>query len=122
MLEIIFACLSMGLGSLLPVTTTALQNAVPRHEMGTTMALLNFLRQLGSAFAVAVFGTILIGLSGVARGSAHELLLRSGNPNIQGLASGFSLLFLLTGAALALALFFLIRMEERPLRDAHHPK
>ncbi len=122
MLEIIFACLSMGLGSLLPVSTTALQNAVPRHEMGTTMALLNFLRQLGSAFAVAVFGTILIGLSGVARGSAHELLLRAGNPNIQGLANGFSLLFLLTGMALALALFFLLRMEERPLRDAHHPK
>ena len=118
-LEIVLMALSMGLGTMLPVTTTALQNAVPRHEMGTTMALLNFLRQLGSAFAVAAFGTILIGLSGAPRGGAHELLLRAANPNIEGLSRGFGLLFLLTGVSLALALLFLARMEERPLRDAH---
>jgi hypothetical protein len=64
----------------------------------------------------------LIGLSGVARGSAHELLLRTGNQNTAGLASGFSLLFLLTGVALTLALLFLLRMEERPLRDAHEAR
>lgn len=121
-LEVVLISLSMGIGALLPVTTTALQNAVPRHEMGTTMALLNFLRQLGTAFAVAAFGTLLIGLSGAARGGAHELLLRVANQNAGGLSRGFELLFLLTGVSLAVALVFLARMEERPLRDAHSPK
>jgi EmrB/QacA subfamily drug resistance transporter len=115
--EILLAALSMGLGTMLPVTTTALQNAVPRHEMGTTMALLNFLRQLGSAFAVAAFGTILIGLSGAPRGAAHELLLRASNQNVDGLSHGFDLLFLITGVSLALSLVFLGRMEEKPLRE-----
>ncbi len=122
MLELLLAALSMGLGSLLPVTTTALQNAVPRHEMGTTMALLNFLRQLGSAFAVAAFGTILLGLSGLARGGAHELLMRAAGHDMAGLSRGFGLLFLLTGLSLAGALFFLIRMEEKPLHDGHQTK
>lgn len=117
--ELLLAALSMGLGTMLPVTTTALQNAVARHEMGTTMALLNFLRQLGSAFAVAAFGAILIGLSGAPRGGAHELLLRASNQNIDGLSRGFDLLFLITGASLALSLFFLSRMEEKPLRETH---
>jgi EmrB/QacA subfamily drug resistance transporter len=115
--ELLLAALSMGLGTMLPVTTTALQNAVPRHEMGTTMALLNFLRQLGSAFAVAAFGTILIGLSGAPRGAAHELLLRASNQNVEGLSRGFDLLFLVTGVSLALSLVFLARMEEKPLRE-----
>lgn len=120
LLEIILASLSMGLGAMLPVTTTALQNAVPRHEMGTTMALLNFLRQLGSAFAVACFGTILIGLSGAARGNAHEILLRATAQNTDGLARGFTWLFLLTAISLALSFFFLGRMEEKELRDTPH--
>ena len=121
-LEAVLASLSMGLGAMLPVTTTALQNAVPRHEMGTTMALLNFLRQLGSAFAVAGFGTILISLSGATHGSAHEILLRATAQNTQGLAHGFSWLFLVTALSLALSLVFLGRMEEKELRDAHHPQ
>ena len=117
--EVLLAALSTGLGTMLPVTTTALQNAVPRHEMGTTMALLNFLRQLGSAFAVAAFGTILISLSGAPRGAAHDLLLRAANQNVAGLSHGFDLLFLIAGASLALSLFFLARMEEKPLRETH---
>lgn len=122
LLETVLAALSMGLGAMLPVTTTALQNAVPHHEMGTTMALLNFLRQLGSAFAVALFGTILISLSGATRGSAHEILLRSSAQNTDSLARGFTWLFLLTALSLALSFVFLGRMEEKELRDAPHPK
>jgi EmrB/QacA subfamily drug resistance transporter len=117
--EVLLAALSMGLGSMLPVTTTALQNAVPRHEMGTTMALLNFLRQLGSAFAVAAFGAILIGMSGAPRGGAHELLLRASGQNADGLSRGFDHLFLITGVSLALSLLFLARMEEKPLRESY---
>jgi hypothetical protein len=107
---------------MLPVTTTALQNAVPRHEMGATMALLNFLRQLGSAFVVACFGTILISLSGAARGSAHEILLRATAQNTDGLAHGFTWLFLWTAVSLTLSFLFLGRMEEKELRDTPHAK
>ncbi|MDB5648497.1 MAG: major facilitator superfamily 1, partial [Hyphomicrobiales bacterium] len=117
--EVMLAALSMGLGSLLPVATVSLQNSVPKHELGTTMALLNFLRQLGSAFAVAAFGTILIALTaGSATGAAHELLLKQSGQDPVALATGFRILFLISGAALAISLTFLLRMDERPLRDA----
>ncbi|MDB5594829.1 MAG: transporter [Hyphomicrobiales bacterium] len=117
--ELLLAALAIGLGSLLPVATVSLQNSVPKHELGTTMALLNFLRQLGSAFAVAAFGTILIGMTtGSGAGGAHELLLKQATENIDGLATGFRILFLISAAALMVSMAFLLRMEEKPLRDA----
>lgn len=117
-LELLLAALSVGLGTLLPVVTISLQNAVPNHELGTTMALMNFLRQVGSAFAVAAFGTILIGLSASPGAGSHELLSREAGQDPAALVASFRMLFLVSSAALAVALVFLLRMEERPLRGA----
>jgi EmrB/QacA subfamily drug resistance transporter len=47
-----------GLGLIFPVTTTVVQNAVPRALMGTATASGVMFRQIGGTMAVAVFGAI----------------------------------------------------------------
>ena len=59
--EILFTVVSIGVGGVFPVTTISIQNAVPRHDLGTATALITFMRNLGAATGVAVFGTLVIG-------------------------------------------------------------
>ncbi len=47
-----------GLGLIFPVTTTVVQNAVPRDLMGTATASGVMFRQIGGSMSVAVFGAI----------------------------------------------------------------
>jgi MFS family permease len=48
-LEGVLALASLGLGTLLPVSTVAIQNAVRPHELGTATGTANFFRSLGGA-------------------------------------------------------------------------
>lgn len=47
-----------GLGLIFPVTTTVVQNAVPREQLGVATASGVMFRQIGGSVAVAVFGAI----------------------------------------------------------------
>ncbi|MCP8939906.1 MFS transporter [Alsobacter sp. SYSU M60028] len=111
----LFGCLSAGLGTVLPVTTVAVQNAVSIHQMGIATGGVNFFRSLGGAMVVAAFGAILLG-GGVAAGF-HGI----GGGNVAGsldqVLAAFRHLFLAAAALLAVALAFIARMEERPLRS-----
>ena len=48
----------LGMGCIFPVVSTAVQNAVPRHQLGTATAAGVMFRQIGGSLAVAVFGAI----------------------------------------------------------------
>lgn len=48
----------LGMGCIFPVVTTAVQNAVPRQQLGTATAAGVMFRQIGGSLAVAVFGAI----------------------------------------------------------------
>ena len=61
-IEITLFATSLGLGTLLPVATVSIQNAVVLHQLGTATAVANFFRQLGGALIVAVFGAIAVEL------------------------------------------------------------
>lgn len=50
------AVLGLGMGCIFPVVTTAVQNAVPRPQLGTATAAGVMFRQIGGSLAVAVFG------------------------------------------------------------------
>lgn len=50
--------LGLGMGNIFPVVTTAVQNAVPRHDLGTATAAGVMFRQIGGSLGVAVFGAI----------------------------------------------------------------
>ena len=51
--------LGFGIGLFMQVPTLAVQNAVPRSELGTATAATTFFRSMGSALGGAIFGTIL---------------------------------------------------------------
>jgi EmrB/QacA subfamily drug resistance transporter len=116
--EVLLAVISIGLGTLLPVTLVTTQNAVPPHEMGTATGTANFFRSLGGAFIVAVFGAIVLGGTGMGGAVSFETLAASAAGSGVDLASVFAWVFIATMAGFGLALAFLFRMEERPLRGS----
>ncbi len=112
---IVLAVISLGFGTLLPVATVSIQNAVQPHQLGTTTATANFFRQIGGALIVAVFGAIVLGGIGAGSGVTAETL-RSGTADRATMIMLFQYVFAATFAGFGLALFFLFRMKEMPLR------
>lgn len=118
-LSLSLALVSIGLGTVLPVSTVAIQNAVEPAEMGTATALNTFCRQLGGAFLVAVFGAIL-----VAGGAGSAVLRQAAADGVAadpGLEGAFRLIFLAGAASIAAAWVAVALMEERPLRGDGEP-
>ena len=54
------AVIGVGLGLVNPVLTTAVQNAVPREQLGTATASGVMFRQVGASLAVAAFGSLFV--------------------------------------------------------------
>jgi MFS family permease len=51
--------LGVGIGSVMPVLTLAVQNAIERKNLGTATSSVVFFRSIGSSLGAAIFGTIL---------------------------------------------------------------
>ncbi len=111
----LLAVIGFGIGTLLPVTTVGLQNAVPRTQMGTATGALNFIRSLGSALVVAIFGAIVLGGAGAASGVSVEMLARSASG--ADLAVAFRYVFIAAALILVCGFCFLVAMEQKPLRS-----
>ncbi|HEY8579524.1 MAG TPA: MDR family MFS transporter [Beijerinckiaceae bacterium] len=107
--------MSLGVGTLFPVINVCVQAATPRHELGTTMALMFFLRSLGAAVMIAVFGAVVLGGSGVGvEAIAHGGGLPPGM-DAAALTTRFATAFWLGTAAFAIATLCFAMLEERPL-------
>jgi len=115
-IEVILAVISIGLGTLLPVSTVAIQNAVAPHELGTATGTANFFRSLGGAFIVAIFGAIVLSGTGFGGATSFESLAGVAAQSGVDLAGVFSHVFMAAVVGFALAFVFLLAMEERPLR------
>jgi MFS family permease len=103
-----------GLGTVFPVSTVCLQNAVARTQMGVATGAANFFRALFSALFVAVLGAIVLGGLGGVTGMSVEMLARAASANE--LSSAFRFVFLACALATASGMAFLIAMEQRPLQ------
>nr|WP_262269042.1 MDR family MFS transporter [Microvirga sp. HBU65207] len=114
--EIILAVISIGLGTVLPVTMVTTQNAVAPHQMGTATGTANFFRSLGGAFIVAIFGAIVLGGAGLSGASSVESLSAVAAQSGVDLANVFSWVFIAAIVGFGLSLAFLLALEERPLR------
>jgi EmrB/QacA subfamily drug resistance transporter len=118
-LEILLALISMGLGTLLPVSTVSIQNAVKLHELGTATGTANFSRSLGGALIVAVFGAIIVaGTGGAGQAGSTEGLAAAAARSGADLSTVFQFVFAAAMAGFSLSFIFLCAMEERPLRDS----
>jgi EmrB/QacA subfamily drug resistance transporter len=60
----------VGLGTIFPVVTTAVQNTVERHQIGTATAAGLMFRQVGGSISVALFGAIFAARMSAAMGEA----------------------------------------------------
>lgn len=112
---VLLAIVSLGLGTLLPVATVSIQNAVSSHQLGTATAVANFFRQIGGALIVAAFGAIVLG--GVGGGAMlSPEALKLGTVDRDTMVTLFRYVFGASTLGFALALFFLAMMKELPLR------
>ena len=116
-LEVVLLFVSLGLGTILPLSTITIQNAVPLHQLGTATASMNFFRSLGGALIVAAFGTILLGRLAGGVGGQHDLGALIRGSDAAHLAAAFQSVFAAAAVGLLLAFLFLIILEERPLLD-----
>ncbi|MGI3902439.1 MAG: MDR family MFS transporter [Janthinobacterium lividum] len=121
-LEILFLLLSMGLGTILPLSTIAIQNTVDFHQLGIATASMNFFRSLGGALIVAAFGTIVLGGTAGNAAAGHDMESLIRGADAVHLALTFRWVFWAACLGLCLAWLFLILMEERPLRDRRAQK
>jgi MFS family permease len=118
-LEALLAMTSVGLGTLLPVTTVAIQNAFMPHQLGTATGAMNFFRSLGGALIVAAFGAILFGRlpeAVLTRTTIDALATGIAESGID-VASVFRWVFAAAAFGLVLALGSIASMEERPLKS-----
>jgi EmrB/QacA subfamily drug resistance transporter len=116
--ETILAIISVGLGTVLPVTMVTTQNAVAPHQMGTATGTANFFRSLGGAFIVAIFGAIVLSGSGLSGAASFESLSAVAAQSGIDLADVFSHVFIAAIVGFGLSLAFLLALEERPLRGS----
>jgi EmrB/QacA subfamily drug resistance transporter len=110
-----------GIGTMYPVTTVLIQNAVAPHQFGVATGTLNFFRLLGGTIVVAGFGAIVLGKVDASGGLvALDLLSRGavrppGAPGAD-FSAVFAWVFAAACACLVAALAALAIIEERPLR------
>ncbi|MEP6827290.1 MAG: MFS transporter, partial [Aestuariivirga sp.] len=117
-MEFLIGGISIGLGTIFPITTVAIQNSVSPHQMGTATGVMGFFRLLGGALIVALFGAVLF--SQLPDLAALETL--SGEKLANLVASGemhtaFRPMFALAAAVMAVALAAFHRMPEKALRS-----
>ncbi|MDX8451737.1 MDR family MFS transporter [Mesorhizobium sp. VK9D] len=113
--EILTTLIGLGSGTIFPVATVSVQNAVDRAHLGVATGVLTFLRTLGGALGVAMLGAVALGygLPLSAEGSQTHIQLASALP--------FVMIFVTAGVTLVLALIALFLMPEKALRgrDEH---
>ncbi|WP_029355147.1 MDR family MFS transporter [Bosea sp. 117] len=114
----LLAVAGIGLGTALPVTTVAIQNAVPIAQIGTATAVMNFFRSLGSAVLTAAFSAIVLGLIDVGGEVSAQMLIEKGMADQ--LAAAFHWVFAASAVSLGVSLLAIVLMEERPLRTTVH--
>jgi MFS family permease len=111
---VLLAIVGSGLGTVFPVSTVCMQNAVTQHQMGIATGAANFFRALFSSLVVAVLGAIVMGGLGGGTGMSVETLAHAASAHTLGVA--FSFVFLACALVLGFGMAFLISLEERPLR------
>ncbi|MFO1184371.1 MAG: MDR family MFS transporter [Bauldia sp.] len=118
--ETLLALAGIGIGTVFPLTTVTVQNAVEPHQIGTATGMLNLARSLGGAIVVAVFGAIFLAESGRG-GKALSALLAPGAAAGADFHGAFRLIFAASAVTLAASVVALMQVEERPLRGRAPP-
>jgi sugar phosphate permease len=118
----VMGVVGLGIGSLFPITTVSIQNAVRPYQLGTATGVMNFFRSLGGALMVSVFGAIVLGGGeSTHAGLTLEALAAEVGRSGGDLAGVFRWVFCAAASCLGVGLACLLLMEERPLRGRSQP-
>jgi EmrB/QacA subfamily drug resistance transporter len=109
--EFTLILIGAGFGPLPSLTSVAMQNVVPRHQLGISIGTMNFSRNLFATMLIAVFGAIV--LAGAPTGQSLGNAFGAANPG-----EAFSRLFLVAAASMSIALIAIAVMEQKPLQTA----
>jgi EmrB/QacA subfamily drug resistance transporter len=115
-IEALLVMMSIGLGTMFPVCTVSVQNAVPLHELGTATATMNFFRSLGGAMIVAGFGAIVLGFTSVTGAASFEAIGHAAAAGGADITTAFRWVMIAACAGFAVSYGFFLAMEEKPLR------
>jgi EmrB/QacA subfamily drug resistance transporter len=139
MLGVWMFIIGAGLGMCMQIPTLAIQNSVPRADLGTATSSATFFRSLGSSFGGAIFGTILttrltyyllqlspqtassgrVDINSFQGAGLQNLPPQSVNNILQSFVSSFHDMFLI-GIPIALIAFVVaLFLRETPLRTSH---
>ncbi|HEU4662133.1 MAG TPA: MDR family MFS transporter [Pseudolabrys sp.] len=103
-----------GLGTVFPVSTVCMQNAVPHAQMGIATGAANFFRALLSSLVVAILGAIVLTGLGGDTGVSLDTLAHAASADTA--AHAFRYVFMAGALILGFGMAFLIALEERPLK------
>jgi MFS family permease len=106
--EIAIILIGMGFGPVAPVSTVALQNAVPLHQMGISISTMAFIRSLMATAMVAAYGVILLG----------NVAVDFFGDRAQA-AANFKVIFYVTAGGFLATFIALALMKEVPLEQNH---
>jgi predicted MFS family arabinose efflux permease len=116
--ELVLFLIGLGFGPLPSLTQVALQNAVPRHQLGISVGVMNFSRSLLSTMLVAAFGAIVLAGAGGGESLIASTALAGALPHDPALAAdAFRRVFFADAACLAAAFIAVVVMAERPLQE-----
>jgi hypothetical protein len=111
--EILLILIGAGFGPLPSLTQVAVQNTVPRHQLGISMGTMNFSRNLLATILVAAFGAIVpAGTAAVDQGASAPATAQHAAA-----AHAFAQIFYVDAACIAIALIAVVLMAEQPLQD-----
>jgi EmrB/QacA subfamily drug resistance transporter len=115
--EVLLFLIGLGFGPIPSLTQTALQNTVPRHQLGISVGTMNFSRSLLATMLIAVFGAIVaagtagIGADQHAPGALGGMLAH----NAEMAAQAFRRVFFVAAGTLTVAFVAILLLEEKPL-------
>lgn len=133
--SIAMCVLGLGIGTASPVMTLAVQNVAAPRDMGAATSAVNFFRSLGSAFGVAIFGSLqsaklhAVLAARLPKGTEfNESLLNSPKAVLampapvrhaiqEAVASGVAVVFQWAIPVIVLAFMVSFLLREVPLRD-----
>jgi EmrB/QacA subfamily drug resistance transporter len=105
----------LGFGMVGQVLIAAVQNSVPRADLGVAMATTSFFRGLGGAVGAAALGAIFTARTGV--GTTAAASLRHLSPGARAdVIHGVQAVFLTAAPIAAVALIVVLLLREAPLR------
>jgi EmrB/QacA subfamily drug resistance transporter len=126
--EAVLVVMGLGIGLVMPNLTTAIQNAVPRRDLGAATASAAFFRSLGSALGAALAGAVLAAhlreLTGDAGHLSAGVLQIAELPAAQramvldAYRAGLSAAFTVGAVIAGLGFLGVLFLPERPLRGA----